>query len=124
MGSYTTLAIDDYTLLYSKSRADPATMTIFREADKHSRVIRVHSDGSPPTRLGKVVPSDFVVDEENEAIEIGYSAPSRIVKDRLDVMGFTLSATKESFELGISARLAFIRELADDPESRHYDAEI
>lgn len=125
MGSYITLTVDDYTLLYSKSRSDPATMTIFREADKHSRVVRVHADGSPPTRLDKRAPSDFVVDEEDETIEIGYSTPSRVAKDRLDVMGFTLSVTKESFRLGISARLATLRSVADDyPEDRYHDAEI
>src|SRR6266545_3675000 len=103
MGTYTSLAIDDYTLLPTKSYADPTAMSVFRESDKSMRMIRF-GEKSTHTILDKPVPSHFQVDEEDEGIQVLYSAPGWIIRDRLDVMGLTLDATRDVFERGITDR--------------------
>lgn len=109
MGSYTTLAVDDYGLLTTKSYADLHVLTVFRETDKHIRVIRIDDANHARTIVDKPVPPDYEIDEEGEGIEVGYSARGSVVRDRLDVMGFTLSATRSVFDKGIAARLARLR---------------
>jgi hypothetical protein len=90
------LVVDDYPLLETKSDPDATILTVFRETDKYLRVVRVSDDGVC-YETGKPVPADFEVDEDDEEIEVGYAAPGWVIRDRLEVMGFTLTATRNVF---------------------------
>ncbi len=118
MGSYTTLAVDGYGLLTTKSYADLHVLTVFRETDKYIRVVRLDDENHSRTILDKPVPADYDVDEEDEQIEVGYSARGRVVRDRLDVMGFTLAAARSVFDRGIATRLERLRAWATE-DSHH-----
>ncbi|MBZ4413736.1 hypothetical protein K8640_36470 [Myxococcus sp. XM-1-1-1] len=116
--------IDDYVIISTRSIVDETVMTVFREADKYIRVVRIDDDGTRH-ETGKSVPTDFEVDEEDEQIDIGYAAPGWAVKDRLDVMGFTLDATRDVYQRGIKARLERIRNwLTEFPDSVHWLQDI
>jgi hypothetical protein len=123
MSSHTILDIDGYDLLDTARYADETVLTVFRESDKYLEVVRIADDLSR-TVLPKQVGSDFEVDEEDEQISVGYRASGKIVRDRLDVMGFTLDATRSVFERGILARLERLTEWAADDEHNLWSHDI
>lgn len=98
MGSYCVLYIADFPVHSSKSYVDPFVMSIFRESDKlvQERSINLRN-------------SIFwgVSDDEEDFIEtaVEYKIKVMHAKDRLNVMGFTLSNSKKAFEDGISSIL-------------------
>jgi hypothetical protein len=104
MGTYCELYIGDYPVLSSKSEVVPLVMTVFRESDKkvferrcveRNQVEWGHADWDP----GDV---ETVVE---------YSATANVVRDRLAIMGFTLSNTQIEFDLMKAAHLGDIRRL-------------
>jgi hypothetical protein len=104
MGTYCELYIGDYPVLSSKSEVVPLVMTVFREGDKkvferrcveRNQVEWGHADWDPA---------------EVETV-VEYSATARDVRDRLRIMGFTLSNTQMEFEAMKAAHLEDIRRL-------------
>jgi hypothetical protein len=86
VGSYTSFSVDGYQLLSSKSYVGAVVMTVFTEAEKYVReVLQADSDSK----------------DEHSLTEVGYAASGEIIRDRLEVMGFTLPATRAVFEAGI-----------------------
>src|SRR5437762_14365528 len=86
VGSYTSFSVDGYQLLSSKSYVEAVVMTVFTEAEKYIReVLQAESDSK----------------DEYSLTEVGYAASGEIIRDRLEVMGFTLPATRAVFEAGI-----------------------
>jgi hypothetical protein len=55
-------------------------------------------------------------EDGDERVEVRYSAPVWIVRDRLEVMGFTLDGARAIFTKGVSNRLAEINSLRDDED--------
>lgn len=98
MGSYTSFSVDGYQLLSSKSCVDAVVMTVFTEAEKSIREVRqsgsegdAHTDGNPA--------------EEYSLTEVSYTVSGSTILDRLEVMGFTLRATRAVFEEGIRGEI-------------------
>jgi hypothetical protein len=90
VGSYTSFSVDGYELLSSKSYVEAVVMTVFTEAEKYIReVLQAESDSK----------------DECSLTEVGYAASGEIIRDRLEVMGFTLPATRAVFEAGIHQRV-------------------
>ena len=119
MGTYCELYVADYPIVSSKSEASPIIMTLFRERDKRvfdrKRVERNqiewgHADWDP-TEVERVVE---------------YTVSVREARDRLRVMGFTLSRAMTEFECEKAKRLDDIREQNENRASlRHlWDEEI
>ena len=94
MGTYTDFCVGGYSVLSTKSQVDDIAMTVFRETDRYSRLASDEDD------------------ESCQITKIGYSAFTAIVRDRLDVMGFTLARTRTQYEIEIADMLA---ELKEDP---------
>ena len=115
MGTYCELYVADYPVFSSKSQASPIVMTLFRERDKRAfdrkcvernQIEWGHADWDP-TEVERVVE---------------YTASVREVRDRLRVMGFTLSRTMAEFECGKTKHLVHLRELNE--HSDLWDEEI
>jgi HEPN/Toprim N-terminal domain 1 len=115
MGTYCELYIADYPVFSSKSQASPLVMTLFRERDKkvfdrkcayRNQIEWGHADWDPT---------------ETERV-VEYSASVREVRDRLRVMGFTLSRAKAEFDSVKAEYLDELRELNE--ESDLWDEEI
>jgi len=83
-------------------------MTVFTEADRYERVVRVDETGQHHP-VDHPVPEDLVPDEDDQQVDVGYAAPGWKVRDRLEVMGFTLEATRREFEAGIADRIEELR---------------
>jgi len=115
MGTYCELYIADYPVFSSKSQVEPLVMTMFRETDKRTfdrkciernQIEWGHADWDP---------------EEVESV-VEYSATVTNVRDRLRVMGFTLSQAESDFLSSKQARVADLKEMATD--SNLWDEEI
>jgi len=81
-------------------------MSIFRESDK---II----EERPVSARNKLMWSDASDSEEKETV-VEYSATVEQVIDRLNIMGFTINASKAWFDLGIKEKLETYREWVSD----------
>lgn len=115
MGTYCELYVADYPVFSSKSHPSPIVMTLFRERDKRAfdrkcvernRIEWGHADWDA-TEVERVV---------------DYTATVREVRDRLRVMGFTLSRAKAEFEGGKAKYLKYLEEINEN--SSLWDEEI
>jgi HEPN/Toprim N-terminal domain 1 len=109
MGTYCELYVANYPVFSSKSQVEPLVMTMFRETDKRAfdrkciernQIGWGHADWDP---------------EEVERV-VEYSATVAHLKDRLRIMGFTLSHAEADFVSCRDARVAELREMAADTE--------
>lgn len=110
MGSYTSFAIGGYHLGSSKGSYDPVVLMLFTESDRVN---------------GKAALTDYFIapdecdESERSMSEVGYSASASIVIDRLETMGFTLTAASLRFEEEVAKQLErFQEEMGDDETER------
>jgi hypothetical protein len=108
MGSYTELYIADYPIYSTKSYVDPVVMTVFQESDKNIYERRV-------TDRNKIAWGNLEGDEIETAIE--YSASVKNIRERLEVLGFSLSKTVEDFYDCISFKIDEIEGMLEDISS-------
>jgi hypothetical protein len=106
MGSYAELRIDGYNILSTKSEVDASVMTVFTEED---RLVRAPGDEDCGRAPGPWLHAQRPLGDL-DSFDCAYVAPSRVVRDRLDVMGFTLARAKERYEVLRAARIAGLRE--------------
>lgn len=116
MGTYTELYIADFPIHSTKSEVDPTVMSIFRESDK----IIEERDVSARNKLMWSHASDS---EEKETV-VEYSATTEQVIDRLNIMGFTIDASKAWFELGIKEKLETYTKWVQDSDSEWIQPQI
>ena len=102
MGSYCELKVGGYDIYSTKSQIDPFMAAIFRESDR--RVRRVHYDAYYTEPLED---ADLVDCHE-------YAVTAQQLKDRLDLMGFTLEKTRQVFNEGVSQVIATTQEFMED----------
>lgn len=92
MGTYCELYVADYPIYSTKSQVDPVIMTIFRESDK--RVFdRKVSDRNPLTW-------GHIEDEGEMETVYEYANTVANIKQRLEIMGFSLVKVAREFEIG------------------------
>jgi|688.fasta_scaffold318761_1 hypothetical protein len=102
MGSYCELKVGGYDIYSTKSQIDPFMAAIFRESDR--RVRRVHYDAYYTDPLED---ADLVDCHE-------YAVTAQQLKDRLDLMGFTLEKTRQVFNEGVNQVIATTQEFMED----------
>jgi HEPN/Toprim N-terminal domain 1 len=125
MGSYTDLSIGTYSVHTYKSRVDPIVMTIFRETDKVYRVVSYASDGNAVLiSTSNYVPT--VCRDQDERAEVAYLSTVAAVKQRLEVMGFTLAESARAFDDGVAENVEELRqyEQSDVSASDFWNEEI
>ncbi|HEU0178697.1 MAG TPA: HEPN/Toprim-associated domain-containing protein, partial [Blastocatellia bacterium] len=87
MGSYSTLKIGNLRVLDTKWDWEPEVMTLFTEADK---IVMPYKEAV-----------EISEDEDEDYLPeyyFAYSAPLNIVKDRLELMGYTLRRVRQTFD--------------------------
>lgn len=104
MGSYAECWLNDFLVGSSKNDIDPDLISLFRESDKV-----VLSGPSPelPHHLHHHLNS---LEEDDHLRIVYYEAPVDIVRDRLHVMGYSLSTSKQAFREWIRGELGHITE--------------
>lgn len=103
MGSYTELYFNGHSLFSTKSYADPFVMTLFRESDKRVYT-RMVSARDP------VVWGPWTGDEDSEEMAFEYAVSIEVVKQRLDIMGFSLAKLNNHFSQSLQRKIASIEE--------------
>lgn len=91
MGSYCELYIADYPVFSSKSYVSPAVMTMFRENDK--AIFQRRFGERNQVEWGHFDPED---DDLETAVE--YRAKVKDLRQRLDIIGFSLDRVRSEFE--------------------------
>ncbi len=104
MGTYCELYVADYPVFSWKSEASPIVMTLFRERDKRAFDRKCNDRNQIGWSHAKWD------DTETERV-VEYTASVREVRDRLAVMGFTLSFVQADFEREKSNYLDQLREV-------------
>jgi hypothetical protein len=117
MGSYCELYIFDYPVFSSKSYVLPVVMTLFQESDKFVYEQKVRDRNS--IEWGHVEAGE---DEIETAIE--YRALVKHVRQRLNVLGFTLNRIKNEFDQIRTVEVKKLREWAKDDDYHIWDKDI
>lgn len=99
MGSYSSFRVGKYELYSVKNDIDPLLMSLFRPSDKEVRKTRVtntlteHYD-----RTGEL-------DDLEEVTVVQYRTTLKVMRDRLELMGFTIDYCRIEFDNGIKQYL-------------------
>ena len=117
MGSYCDLYIADYPIFSSKSYVSPVVMTLFRETDKTVYDRKVIDRN--PIEWGHI-------EAEADEIEtvVNYRAPIKHVRDRLNVLGFTLDRVRQDFNNARVAEAQKLREWSEEDDNHLWDDDI
>jgi hypothetical protein len=104
MGSYSTFSIGNRQLFSTKNGIDPLLMSLFRPSDKRIR--------KEPATAG--VAESYEREAELEGVSsitiVEYRSTVVHLRDRLDLMGFTIQHTRRAFDRGVVR----VREAAQD----------
>jgi hypothetical protein len=117
MGSYCELYIGDYPVFSSKSHVWPVIMTLFRESDKSVYARKVNERNS--IEWGRIEERG---DELETAVE--YRALVKHVRQRLNILGFTLKRVRDEFDQVRTAEAQKLREWSEDDGYHLWDKDI
>jgi hypothetical protein len=109
MGSYCSLYVGNIEVGSTKNAIDPSVMLLFRAAD---RVEATLVPGTPEyARYYRMPgPDDKWVAEVHQ--RVCYETSARIVRERLDLLGFSFEASSRAFEVAVERELAYVRRRA------------
>ncbi len=94
MGSYAECWASQFYVGSTKNDVDPSLMQLFRSTDK--KVI-TSNKANLPNQLSRWV--EFIEEEEDVNV-VFYSAPARVVKARLELIGYSLENSKKGKSRG------------------------
>ncbi|HEY0779859.1 MAG TPA: HEPN/Toprim-associated domain-containing protein, partial [Gemmatirosa sp.] len=100
IGSYAELHLGPLYVGGDKREINPLVMLLFRASDKRVYVSEPHPTGEERAYREPSGPGD-AHEEPYEVVE--YVAPASAVRNRLELMGFTLQATRRAFEVAVQA---------------------
>jgi hypothetical protein len=90
MGQYCELYISDYPISTTRNEIDPSILSLFQPEDLN------HFDRLIGARNQLLYGRDDIEDETEHAVE--YSNTAKNIRDRLEIMGFTLKKAMSEFE--------------------------
>lgn len=107
MGSYAQCWLGDVYVGCSKNDVDPNLMGLFRESDKH--IVKDRSEAVPGVL-------NALLDEldDNHPI-VYYEAPVPLVRDRLDVLGYTVENCRKAFNEAVRIERLVHKRMLDTP---------
>ena len=107
MGSYAECWLGHLLVASTKNDVDPGLMRLFRRSDK--MILALTSVGVPAQLKRRFAWRNEDVDLEDVSAEpeVVYDvAPVSVVKDRLNVLGYTVETARQAFDEGLSGRQA------------------
>lgn len=111
MGTYCEVYLNGYQIDSSKSYIDPFYSVLFNERDKRSRKVSWDLYYAEPLDEQLLVPTSE------------YAATARVLKSRLELLGFTLEDAQQLYANGLKEHLDFYKECLlesnDNYERRH-----
>jgi hypothetical protein len=93
MGNYAECWVSKFYVGSTKDDVDPSLMQLFRSTDKQ---IIPSNKNNPPNQLSRW--TRYIEDEDEDDINVVlYSSPVRIIKDRLELIGYSLANAKKAY---------------------------
>ncbi len=94
MGSYSELKLGIFHIGSIKNAIDPFIMTLYRESDKRVKVVNTSAPEFQDNYDTEGV-------EEDQMALVQYACPAYIIRDRLELMGFTKDIAEDGFHRGL-----------------------
>lgn len=113
MGGYAECWASKFYVGSTKNDIDPSLMQLFRASDKN---IITSNKANLPNQLSRWVEN---VEEEEDVNVVFYSAPARIVKARLELIGYSLANSKKAYSRYLDGEISRYEEWI---EGSHGDA--
>src|SRR5665647_1156925 len=107
MGSYAECWLGDLLVASTKNDVDPGLMRLFRRLDK--RILPLASADAPSQlkRRFEDRNENIDLDEIDDDPElVYYIAPVSVIKDRLNVLGYTAATARRVFDVGLTGQRA------------------
>jgi len=107
MGSYAECWLGDLLVASTKNDVDPGLMRLFRRSDK--RILPLASADAPAQlkRRFEDRNENIDLDEIDDDPElVYYVAPVSVIKDRLNVLGYTAATARRVFDVGLTGQRA------------------
>jgi len=117
MGDYATCWLDTMFVGKTKSEYDPRLMRLFRSTDKRIFKWSLPEIPYPMREWHEFDPED--VDEEIEFVY--YAAPVPMIRERLELLGYTLQTCKQAFMKNIATKIAFYSQTIEEDDSPRPD---
>src|SRR6516225_6366879 len=115
MGSYAECWLESLYIGKTKEYVDPDLMALFRASDKRKHRTLVKDLPRPMHQW-----ADYVEDPSEDVTVVYYSAPAFLVKERLELQGYTLETAKRAFMKRMKATFRFYASGIAIKEMREY----
>jgi HEPN/Toprim N-terminal domain 1 len=128
MGTYAYLRVGDYPLASTKSEVDPTVIMLFTEGDKRVRVPtpveQAQYAGEPEAFIEELIREGGEYDDERPFSIVEYAASLAVVRDRLDLMGYTLTRVRREFAEGMEEHIGNLVRYSSDPHFSDSEAVV
>jgi hypothetical protein len=118
MGSYAECWASKFYIGSTKNDVDPSLMQLFRSTDK--KVIPSNKSNLP-NQLSRWA---RYVDEDDDINVVFYSAPVRIVKDRLGLIGYSLANAKKAYSRYLEGEISKCEEKIEDSHGDFFQSTL
>jgi hypothetical protein len=118
VGSFAILRIGDYELFSTKSYVDPVAMSVFSESDRYLIVALSDRESKDASDFRIIRPGDTNPFDPEDVVRVTYRALARVVAERLEAMGISLSEVRAAFERRLQERADEIGAAIDDERPR------
>lgn len=115
MGSYAECWVNDFYVGASKNDIDPAIMKLFRESDRQTIHVK---NGSLPKRLSR---AETYLEDGEEINVVFYAISVKELRDRLDLIGYSLNNAKRAFKYCLDAEITRYEEWNKDRNGNDWD---
>ncbi len=115
MGSYAECWLGSFYVGVTKNDIDPGLMSLFRSTDK----VTLHGKKQDlPFQMRRW--NNFIEDDEDVCV-VFYRAPARIIRDRLELKGYTLTTARSAFTTSICSEAAQHAGWLDRPNGQIFE---
>ena len=126
MGSYAYLRVGDYPLASTKNAVDPTAVMLFTEGDKRVRIPtpieQARYAGESEAVIEELIKTGAEYDDECPYPIVEYAASLAVVRDRLNLMGYTLPRVRKEFAEGIDEHISDLVRYSEDPSFNDSEA--
>ena len=121
--SYEGCWVNEFYIGSIKDDIDPSLMQLFRASDKQ---IMISSNANLPNHLREWV--KYYAEEENEDEDdinvVFYSSPAKIIKERLELIGYSLTNAKRAYYRYLDSDISKYKKLAESRDSDFYQSQL
>lgn len=112
MGNFAECWVGEFYIGSTKNNIDPSIMQLFRFSDK--RIVTANKSNLPNQYQLRRWAADLEDLEDEDNIDIVfYSSPVKFVKERLELIGYSLTNAKKAYSYYLDNKVSFYEKLVD-----------